>query len=141
MITLNKRFKTPVRKIFPRLIVCRRLRTQGRCRKLLLLCWPLHQVKVNTLCLFLPTLIMTLSGSFLRIYIYILRQPCSLRKAPFSNVLDDRISWYNLNTNNSYESVFWELCWGNIIRSKVTFRDPIVFAAVEIHNMFLLCLR
>ena len=42
MITLNKRFKTPVRKIFPRFIVCRRLRTQGRCRKLLRLCWPLH---------------------------------------------------------------------------------------------------
>ena len=42
MITLNKRFKTPVRKIFPRFIVCRRLRTQGRCRKLLWLCWPLH---------------------------------------------------------------------------------------------------
>ena len=40
MITLNKRFKTPVRKIFPRFIVCRRLRTQGRCRKLLRLCWP-----------------------------------------------------------------------------------------------------
>ena len=31
MITLKKRFKTPVRKIFPRFIVCRRLRTQGRC--------------------------------------------------------------------------------------------------------------
>ena len=30
MITLNKRFKTPVRKIFPRFILCRRLRTQGR---------------------------------------------------------------------------------------------------------------
>ena len=43
MITLNKRFKTPVRKIFPRFIVCRRLRTQGRCRKLLRLCWPLHK--------------------------------------------------------------------------------------------------
>ena len=42
MITLNKRFKTPVRKIFPRFIVCRRLRTQGRCRKLLRLCWPLQ---------------------------------------------------------------------------------------------------
>ena len=42
MITLNKRFKTPVRKIFPRFIVCRRLQTQGRCRKLLRLCWPLH---------------------------------------------------------------------------------------------------
>ena len=42
MITLNKRFKTLVRKIFPRFIVCRRLRTQGRCRKLLRLCWPLH---------------------------------------------------------------------------------------------------
>ena len=40
MITLNKRFKTPVRKIFPRFIACRRLRTQGRCRKLLRLCWP-----------------------------------------------------------------------------------------------------
>ena len=45
MITLNKRFKTPVRKIFPRFIVCRRLRTQGRCRKLLRLCWPLHYWK------------------------------------------------------------------------------------------------
>ena len=44
MITLNKRFKTPVRKIFPRFIVCRRLRTQGRRRKLLRLCWPLHRV-------------------------------------------------------------------------------------------------
>ena len=43
MITLNKRFKTPVRKIFPRFIVCRRLRTQGRCRKLLRLCWPHFQ--------------------------------------------------------------------------------------------------
>ena len=42
MITLKKRFKTPVRKIFPRFIVCRRLRTQGRCHKLLRLCWPLH---------------------------------------------------------------------------------------------------
>ena len=42
MITLNKRFKTPVRKIFPRFIVCRRLRTKGCCRKLLRLCWPLH---------------------------------------------------------------------------------------------------
>ena len=42
MITLNKRFKTPVRKIFPRFIACRRLRIQGRCRKLLRLCWPLQ---------------------------------------------------------------------------------------------------
>ena len=42
MITLKTRFKTPVRKIFPRFIVCRRLRTQGRCHKLLRLCWPLH---------------------------------------------------------------------------------------------------
>ena len=42
MITLNKRFKTPVRKIFPRFIACRRLRIQGRCRNLLRLCWPLQ---------------------------------------------------------------------------------------------------
>ena len=42
MITLNKRFKAPVRKIFPRFTVCRRLRAQGRCRKLLRLCRPLH---------------------------------------------------------------------------------------------------
>ena len=42
MIMLNKRFKTPVPKIFPRFIVCRRLRTQSRCRKLLRLCWPLQ---------------------------------------------------------------------------------------------------
>ena len=45
MVTLNKRFKTPVRKIFPRFIVCRRLRTHGRCRKLLRLCWLLHYWK------------------------------------------------------------------------------------------------
>ena len=38
MITLNKRFKTPVRKIFPRFIVSPRLRAQGRCRKLLRMC-------------------------------------------------------------------------------------------------------
>ena len=43
MITLNKRFKTPARKIFPRFIVCRRLRSKGRCRKLLRLCWLLQK--------------------------------------------------------------------------------------------------
>ena len=48
MITLNKRFKTPVRKIFPRFIVCRRLRTQGRCRILLCLSWPLQVIPLNT---------------------------------------------------------------------------------------------
>ena len=45
VITLNKRFKTTVCKIFPRFIVCRRLRTEGRCRKLLRLCWPLNEVR------------------------------------------------------------------------------------------------
>ena len=42
MITLNKRFKTPVLKIFPHVIVRLRSRIQ-RCRcKLLRLCWPLQ---------------------------------------------------------------------------------------------------
>ena len=39
--------------------------------------------------------------------------------------------------------LFQKLCWGNILfLGKVTFRDTFnVFAAVEILNMFILCLR
>ena len=48
MITLNKQFKTPVRKMFPRVIVCRRLQAQGRCRRLLRLCWPIHRLCHNS---------------------------------------------------------------------------------------------
>ena len=48
MITLNKRVKTPVRKIFPRSIVSPRLRIQG-CRKLLRLCWPLQLLFISRL--------------------------------------------------------------------------------------------
>ena len=67
----------------------------------------------------------------------ILRQPCwFLRNAPSLNVLVDRIFRYN-----SYGPVFLELRgWGNFPLREVTFRDPTVFAAVEIHKLFLLCL-
>ena len=51
-------------------------------------------------------------------------------------MLVDRIFRYN-----SFGPVFLELCgWGNIFLREVTFWDPIVFAEVEIHNLFLLCL-
>ena len=67
----------------------------------------------------------------------ILRQLCWLKYAPSPNVLVDRIFQYT-----SYGPVFLELCgWGNFLLREVTFWDPIVFAAVEIHNLFLLCLR
>jgi len=76
-------------------------------------------------------------GSFLRIgliiksCIYILRRPSSLRKVSSSNW---KIQYPATTQITCYGPVFQKLCWGNILLSKVTFRDPIVFAAVEIHN-------